>query len=302
MSPELRNVADLALFARVVEIGSITRCAANLGFERSTVSRRISALEAQLGVRLLERSTTNVSVTKAGRRCYEQCAGILRAAQDAQSAALNNGTGTPVPPLRVGASISVVESILNTALDDFRIHNRSAEIELKLIDDWTEENIESVDVGLALGPVRTRNAWTKRVARVRQVLCASPQYIALSGELSDVDELATWPGIVDEATMPAATWTFTHGDSHFRCRVCVRHALPTLLEVRQAVIAGLGIACLPLFMCEEQLRAGQLTALLPDLEPLPRDLLLLSPKSAMPKRGPTALRLSLESALEGKAL
>ncbi len=302
MSPELKTVADFALFARVVEVGSITRCAANLGFERSTVSRRISALESQLGVRLLERSTTNVSVTKAGRRCYEQCAGILRAAQDAQFAALNNGTGGPVSPLRVGASISVVESVLHAALNDFRKHNPSAEIELKLIDVWADENIESVDVGLALGPVRLKGAWTKRVSRVRQVLCASPQYLGKCGELSEPDDLLTQPGIVDEAAMPAAMWTLARGDSHFRSRICVQHALPTLIEVRQAAIAGLGIACLPLFMCEEQLRSGQLISLLPDCEPLARDLLLVSPKTAMPKRAPTALRICLESALDGKAL
>ncbi len=302
MSPELKTVADFALFARVVEVGSITRCAANLGFERSTVSRRISALESQLGVRLLERSTTNIAVTKAGRRCYEQCAGILRAAQDAQIAALSNVTDGPVSPLRIGASISVVESILNAALNDFRKQNPSVVFELKLIDIWTDENIESVDVGLALGPVRLKCAWTKRVAKVRQVLCASPQYLATTGEFSEPDELMAHAGIVDEAIMPATTWTLARGDSYFRSRISVRHSLPTLIEVRQAAIAGLGIACLPMFMCEELLRAGQLMSLLPDYEPLARDLLLVSPKTAMPKRTPTALRLCLESALDGQVL
>jgi DNA-binding transcriptional LysR family regulator len=191
---------------------------------------------------------------------------------------------------------------LNGALEEFRMQNRSVEIELKLIDDWTEESVESVDVGLALGPVRARSAWSKRLGRVRQVICASPQFLSASGDIADIDDLSTQPGLVDEATMPAGSWTFSQGDIYLRCRVSVRHALPTLLEVRQAAIAGLGVACLPAFMCEGPLRTGQLTALLPDLEPLPRDLLLLSPKSAMPKRGPTALRLSLESALEGKAL
>jgi DNA-binding transcriptional LysR family regulator len=75
-----------------------------------------------------------------------------------------------------------------------------------------------------------------------------------------------------------------------------------LLEVRQATIAGLGIACLPLFMCEQPLRHGQLATLLPAFEPLARDLLLVSPKAAMPKPYPTAFRLSIESALGGRTL
>jgi DNA-binding transcriptional LysR family regulator len=299
MSPELKFVSDFALFARVVESGNITQCAANLGYERTTVSRRISSLESQLGVRLLDRTTQSVSVTKAGRRCYEQCAIILRAAQDAQIAASNFGVSSAVMPLVVGASASVIEAYLSPALDEVRLRHPAVEIELRLVDAWTDEIIETLDIGLALGPVRLKGVWTTKVGRVRQVLCASPPYVAAHGEPTDIEDLEAHPCIVDEITGRGPMLSLSLGGQHFRTRINVRHAVTGPLEARQAVIAGLGVACLPLFMCEQLLLAGQLLELLPGYEPPSRDLLLLSPKGALQRRHPTALRLSLESALTG---
>jgi DNA-binding transcriptional LysR family regulator len=159
-----------------------------------------------------------------------------------------------------------------------------------------------VDIGLALGPVRLKNAWSSKIARVRQVLCASPQYIANSGDLSGLDDLTAHPSIVDESVKHLAMLTLVQGDSHLRTRIYIRYTVPSLLEARQAAIAGLGIACLPLFMCDQQLRAGQLAVLLPDYEPVARDLFLIAPKAAIQKRNPTALRLYLESALGNRLL
>lgn len=88
MCSELKRIADFALFAHVVEAGTITQCAKRLGLERTTVSRRISGLEAQLGKPLLHRTTRRVSLTDAGRRCYEQCAAILQSARNARVLAM----------------------------------------------------------------------------------------------------------------------------------------------------------------------------------------------------------------------
>ena len=69
MQGELRQVADLALFAKIVQTGGISRCAADLGMERTTISRRLGALERALGVKLLDRTPKHIAVTDAGRRC-----------------------------------------------------------------------------------------------------------------------------------------------------------------------------------------------------------------------------------------
>ena len=69
MYGELKQVADLALFAKIVQTGGISKCAADLGMERTTISRRLGSLERQLGVRLLDRTPKHIAVTDAGRRC-----------------------------------------------------------------------------------------------------------------------------------------------------------------------------------------------------------------------------------------
>ena len=87
MQGELQQVANLALFAKIVQTGGISRCAAELGMERTTISRRLGTLERTLGVKLLDRSPKHIAVTDAGRRCLKQCERVLESAQNAQSLA-----------------------------------------------------------------------------------------------------------------------------------------------------------------------------------------------------------------------
>ena len=95
MQGELKQVADLALFAKIVQTGGISRCAADLGMERTTISRRLGTLEKTLGVKLLHRSPKHIAVTEAGRRCLEHCELLLESAQIAQSLATIGATATP---------------------------------------------------------------------------------------------------------------------------------------------------------------------------------------------------------------
>jgi DNA-binding transcriptional LysR family regulator len=85
MYGELKQVADLALFAKIVQTGGISKCAADLGMERTTISRRLGSLERQLGVKLLDRTPKYIAVTDAGRRCLEQCEMLLESAQNAEA-------------------------------------------------------------------------------------------------------------------------------------------------------------------------------------------------------------------------
>lgn len=98
MRGELKQVADLALFAKIVQTGGISRCAADLGMERTTISRRLGSLERSLGVRLLDRSPKHIAVTEAGRRCLEQCEQLLESARNAQSLATMGSISVMTPP------------------------------------------------------------------------------------------------------------------------------------------------------------------------------------------------------------
>ena len=298
MSTELKRISDFALFAHVVETGSISRCALRLGFERSTVSRRISLLETYLGTRLLERTTKHVTVTDAGRLCYEKCAVILRAAQDAQALAINGALCKPEGPTRIGAPVSLIEAFLSSILDDFKANNPDIDVELELLDIWSDETVADLDVAVAIGPLNLKRTWQKSVASIAQVVCASQSFLSSLSAPVSVDALREYPCIVDEATRHSTAWKLTESGNYIRSPINVQYVVPNLLQARQAAIAGLGIACLPYFMCSSQLQNGELTAILPEYEPLFRELMLLSPKRALPKRNPTALRVSLEEAFK----
>ena len=109
MQGELRQVADLALFAKIVETGGISRCAADLGMERTTISRRLGTLERALGVKLLDRTPKYIVVTEAGRRCLEQCEQLLEAAQNAHSLATVGAMISNTAPIVVGAPPDIIE-------------------------------------------------------------------------------------------------------------------------------------------------------------------------------------------------
>ena len=103
MHGELKQVADLALFAKIVQTGGITRCAADLGLERTTISRRLGSLEQTLGVKLLDRTPKHITVTDAGQRCLEQCEILLESAANAQSLATIGAIVVNNSPIVVGA-------------------------------------------------------------------------------------------------------------------------------------------------------------------------------------------------------
>ena len=129
MQGELRQVADLALFAKIVQTGGISRCAADLGMERTTISRRLGTLERTLGVKLLDRSPKHIAVTDAGRRCLEQCEQLLESAQNAQSLATIGSIIANTAPIIIGAPPDIIDRYLEPRLSEFEAENSGIRIE-----------------------------------------------------------------------------------------------------------------------------------------------------------------------------
>jgi DNA-binding transcriptional LysR family regulator len=176
MQGELKQVADLALFAKIVQTGGISRCAADLGMERTTVSRRLGTLERALGVKLLDRTPKHITVTEAGRRCLEQCEQLLESAQNAHSLATIGEPVTNTAPIIIGAPPDIFERYLEPRLSEFEKANPGIRIERQPISIWTEELIETVDLGVALAPVIANSGWTNTIAHVCQSVYASAEY------------------------------------------------------------------------------------------------------------------------------
>jgi DNA-binding transcriptional LysR family regulator len=298
---------DFALFAHVVEAGNITRCAKRLGLERTTVSRRISGLESYLGVRLLRRETKRISLTDAGRRCYDHCADILRSAQSARSLATVAQARRREQPVILAAPICLVKKFLAPKLEKFRRTSPHIEVTLKLLDAMPAKSVEGCDLILAMGSpplVRSRIA---SLAKFPQIICASPSYLQTAGTPTTVEHLGSCACIVEEdssggpAPLERIEWELEDRGKKTQVSLRVEYRVPSLIQVRQAAGAGLGLARLPAFMCEDEITAGTLLPVLPQLRPPPIELYLMARNSNFERRNPGLLRLYLELAFQGIA-
>ena len=298
MHGELKQVADLALFAKIVQTGGISKCAADLGMERTTISRRLGSLEKQLGVKLLDRTPKHIAVTDAGARCLEQCEMLLESAQNAQSLATVGAIVADTSPIVVGAPADMIERFLDRQLVSFESENPRVHVERRPVSVWTEEAVDSVDVGIALAPVTVSGGWTNAAGQVRQSIFASAEYVAQHGSIRSPFDLESHDCIVEAAESDRHSWRFGRNEQITTVTVRAKYVVSGLLEAREAALAGLGICRLPQYLCEPYLRTGRLIDLTPDLESSGRDVIVISPRVRRRKTGTAALRMYIEAAFK----
>jgi DNA-binding transcriptional LysR family regulator len=284
MHSELKQVADLALFAKIVETGGITRCAEELGMERTTISRRLGSLERELGVKLLDRTPKHISVTDAGQRCLEQCELLLESARNAQSLAMVGALLTNQSPIVVGASPDLMDRFLERYFHVFERDNRGIAIERRPVSAWHDDALGAVDIGIALAPVT--GAWTNRIGALPQSVYASVEYASEHAPVRTPHDLANLDSIIEAAERECVSWRFGHTERSTTVTVRRKHVVSGVLEAREAALAGLGIARLPQYLVD----------LVPETQSAARDIIAISPQRRQRKNGCAALRTFLESA------
>jgi len=302
MEGELKQVADLALFAKIVQTGGISRCAADLGMERTTISRRLGSLERALGVKLLDRTPKNISVTDAGRRCLEQCELLLESARNATSLATVGAIVANTAPIVLGAPPDLIDRYLEPKLRAFECDNAGIRLERRPISIWNQDTLDDVDLGVALAPVVVSGGWTNTLAFVRQSIFASTDYMARQDAVKTPFDLEEHECIVEMCESNRHAWQFGREDKVTTVRIKPKYVVSSILEAREAVLAGLGICRLPQYLCEPYLRSGRLVDLMPDMQSSGREVVVISPRKSKRKTGTAALRMYLESAFSKKTL
>jgi len=301
MHGELKQVADLALFAKIVQTGGISRCAADLGMERTTVSRRLGSLERNLGVKLLDRTPKHIAVTDAGRRCLEQCELLLESARNATSLATLGAIIANTKPIVVGAPPDIIDRFLDAPLGEFESENPGLSIERMPVTLWTDEAIEAVDIGIALAPVTFSGGWSNPIGNLSQSVFASADYMQRHTPVKTPFDLETHDCIVESSDRDRHSWRFGRGQKVTTVTVRSKYVVSSLLEAREATLAGLGISRIPVYLCEPYLRSGHLVDLTPDVESTGREVVVISPRQRQRKTGTASLRMHLESAFRQNA-
>lgn len=240
---------DLAVFLRVAREGSFAAAAHRLSMPTSTVSRRVAALEAQLGLQLLRRTTRAVSLTDDGRAYAERCTGFMEEI-DAATGALLDRSGGPVlrGTLKVTAPVLAGVEQFGPWLLDFAALHSSLRLELVLTNSLLDLVEDSIDLAFRLGPLGESSLVARKLWQVSYVLCASKEFIErapLSLHLDHPNRLASQPCVV---TPPVVPWLFhdeTGAVFSFVPRGEIGASVNDLPLGVAAVRRGLGIGYLP---------------------------------------------------------
>jgi DNA-binding transcriptional LysR family regulator len=260
----MQDLNDLRFFAAVVSSGGFSSAARELGLPKSRLSRRIAQLEADLGVRLLERSTRRLQITEVGREVYAQAVTAAAAGEAAAEAAMRV-RAEPQGLVRLSCPLNLHDSIVRrlpaflTAYPRLRLQILSTNRRIDLIE-------ERVDVAVR---VRERldtdgDLQMRRIGVSRRIIVASPEFIRAHGEPATPQDLAGLPLVdANEAASPSV-WRLTAGEvDHYTIEFDARLAAGDLKTLLAAAVAGVGAALLPRNDCEADLEAGRLARLLP---------------------------------------
>jgi DNA-binding transcriptional LysR family regulator len=257
-------LAALRLFVRAVELGSFSKAAVDCGAKVSSVSRAVSALEADLGVALFNRSTRRLNPTEAGGDFYERATRILAEVEDArrQTAALN---GRPQGLLKLNLPGAFGRRHVVPLLPSFLAAYPLIRIDATLTDATVNLIEAGADVAIRIGALPDSTLIAKRLAPHRRILCAAPGSFGDGAAPSMPADLAR-ENCLMFALAPADRWFFARGDE--RVEVAVKGSFrandsEALLDV---AAAGLGLALLPTWLAGEAVRDGRLIRVLPEWE------------------------------------
>lgn len=260
-------LGDLALLDRVVSAGGISAAAAALGAAKSSVSTRISALEAALGVRLLVRARSGTRPTPAGERLLA-ASHRLRAEADAVLAAARGDEDMLTGLVRVSCPVGMADAVLVPVLASFLAAHPQLRLDVAATDRIVDPRAEGIDVAFRFGWLRGAELGlvARRIGSFEGVLCAAPGHLAAAGgaprRAEDLGRHA-WIGYAgfggERQVLALADEAGRRHQISLSCRVRTSSAL----QVRDWVLAGLGITRLPLMLVQDHLAKGALVRVLP---------------------------------------
>lgn len=246
-----------------MEENGFSSAARSLDLSTSYVSRQISALEARLGVRLLNRSTRRQSLTPVGALFYRNCASILAQLEEAELA-VTQMQSVPRGLLRVSCPEVFGTRFVAPAVAEFMERYEDLEIELSLDDRRVNPNEEGFDIVIRLGETGGRDLLSREVCPMRRMLVAAPSYLDSRGRPQIPDELSEHACLVNNADPTGTNWQL-HGPGVIET-ITVRSALASNNDavLLAAAQSGRGVAYLSDFLVGDALQAGTLERVLPD--------------------------------------
>ncbi|QGY32308.1 LysR substrate-binding domain-containing protein [Pantoea cypripedii] len=261
-------------FIRIVEAGSISSAADELGQSSQLTGKQLRALEQSLGIQLISRTTRSQSLTDGGRTFYESARVILAEVDEAE-ALIAETRAMPKGNLRISAPITFGSQLLAAELPGYLRQNPEISLELCLSNRTVDLVEERFDAVFRTGELPDSQLIARRLKPYRMVMCAAPSYLETAPALKVPEELSRHQCLIFTHTTMRTEWRFTGPVGQHNVQVAGRFKTDNSEALREAALAGLGIILQPLQLLSADIEAGRLTRLLPDFEPIGRPVHVL---------------------------
>jgi DNA-binding transcriptional LysR family regulator len=254
----LDHLGDLEIFARVVTARGMSAAARELKISPAVVSKRLRRLEERLGVRLLQRTTRQLALTEAGQGFYERVISILSSVEEAE-AWVSRGSASVRGILKVSAPTSFGRMHIAPYLAGFLDLYPSVTVDLVLSDAFADIVGEGYDLAIRIADLADSSLVARRLAPNHRILCAAPSYLARHGTPATIEDLARHRLL----SHTAGEWRLDGPDASAQVRIQGPLRTNSSEVVREAVIAGVGIALRSTWDIAEEIKDRRLVQVLP---------------------------------------
>lgn len=263
----ISDLNDLRLFAEVVEHGGFSAAARALGLQTSKLSRRVRALEEELGIRLLNRTSRSLSLTETGRQFHHHCLALVAESRAAKQIVEQTRT-KPQGTVRISCPVALLSSGISGIIAQYILDNP----EVRVVIDATNRLVDIVEEGLDLAlrvrlpPLEDIDLAVRHLGLSTFVLVASPSLIARHDAVTSLASLQAWPTLASANNRERYVWHLFDTDGNaFSLEHRPRIATDDFSSLRTAALQAVGVTMLPKEFVDDDLRAGRLQRLLPDL-------------------------------------
>jgi DNA-binding transcriptional LysR family regulator len=258
----MADLDNILIFVKVAQYESISRAARSLSMPISTVSRRLSVLESQLGVTLLRRTTRRVSLTAQGREYFNECQEPLSLLQEAERV-LTETQKKPEGLLRVTVPVVLNHESFLQFLSEFLRAHSGIRIDLHITNTFLDLIAENVDVAVRFGDLPDSSVVAKRLGQNVRYVVAAPEYLKGRARPTEPADLARHECVMLNAKNNETQWELVSGRRKARVHVSGPVSSRDLHTVNTFVLSGHGIGIVPTIYCEDDIARGRLVRLLP---------------------------------------
>ena len=270
------KLGSMRAFVKVVELGSFSEAGRQLRLSRSAVSKYIADLENDLGVQLLNRTTRSASPTENGQAYFERALTIL-ADLDAADQSVAQLQSTPRGLLRVNAPMSFGTIKLGPILADFMALYPELRIQLVLSDEQVDPVQGGLDVTLRIAELESSSLIARKIIPIERVVCASPDYLKRKGTPAHPNDLRQHNCLTYGFLSTGNQWKLSGKDGDHWIQPAWTLCANNAEVLRDAAVKGCGIALLPVFMAEKELKSGALRVVLSAYKAPPLTLYAIYP-------------------------